>query len=142
MGYRNGHSKGIAFVEYEKEAEAAVALLKTDGTKLKGVELQVALSNPPKKEESSSSVGTGGGGGAPQEQVRSLGGTNQEPGPRGKGRSQLAFTPRVLSTSSTSKGQAAAKLQPMKFVKPAAVKEKEADKADGEGGNANGNGMA
>ena len=38
---RNGHSKGIAFVEYEKEAEAAVALLKTDGTKLKGVELQV-----------------------------------------------------------------------------------------------------
>merc|ERR1711973_114753 len=113
----NGHSKGIAFVEYEKEAEAAVALLKTDGTKLKGVELQVALSNPPKKEESSSSAGAGGG--APQEQVRSLGGTNQEPGPRGKGRSQLAFTPRVLSTSSTSKGQAAAKLQPMKFVKPA-----------------------
>ena len=36
-----GQSKGIAFVEYEKEAEAAVALLKTDGTKLKGVELQV-----------------------------------------------------------------------------------------------------
>ena len=57
-------------------------------------------------------------------------------------RSQLAFTPRVLSTSSTSKGQAAAKLQPMKFVKPAAVKEKEAGKADGEGANANGNGTA
>ena len=38
---RNGHSKGIAFIEYEKEAEAAVALLKTDGTKLKGVELRV-----------------------------------------------------------------------------------------------------
>merc|ERR1719225_1432247 len=121
--YWNGHSKGIAFVEYEKEAEAAVALLKTDGTKLKGVELQVALSNPPKKEESSSSAGVGaGGGGAPQEQVRSLGGTNQEPGPRGKGRSQLAFTPRVLSTSSTSKGQAAIKLQPMKFVKPGGAK--------------------
>ena len=48
----------------------------------------MALSNPPKKEESSSSAGGGGGGGggAPQEQVRSLGGTNQEPGPRGKGR--------------------------------------------------------
>ena len=55
-------------------------------------------------------------------------------------RSQLAFTPRVLSTSSTSKGQAAAKLQPMKFVKPATVKEKEASKADGEGANTNGNG--
>ena len=55
-------------------------------------------------------------------------------------RSQLAFTPRVLSTSSTSKGQAAAKLQPMMFVKPAAVKEKEAGKADVEGANTNGNG--
>merc|ERR1711971_902933 len=91
--YRNGHSKGIAFVEYEKEAEAAVALLKTDGTKLKGVELQVALSNPPKKEENPPAS-------APQQQVRSLGGTSQEPGPTGKGRSQLAFTPRVLATRS------------------------------------------
>merc|ERR1712181_217661 len=118
--YRNGHSKGIAFVEYEKEAEAAVALLKTDGTKLKGVELQVALSNPPKKEENPPAS-------APQEQVRGLGGTSQEPGPRGKGRSQLAFTPRVLATSSTAKGQAAAKLQPMKFVKPGGVKEKEGE---------------
>ena len=33
-------------------------------------------------------------------------------------------------------------MQPMKFVKPAAVKEKEAAKADGEGANANGNGTA
>ena len=40
-------------------------------------------------------------------------------------RSQLAFTPRVLATSSTAKGQAAVKLQPMKFVKPAGAKEKE-----------------
>lgn len=41
--------------------------------------VQVALSNPPKKEENPPA-------GAAQEQVRSLGGTNQEPGPRGKGR--------------------------------------------------------
>merc|ERR1712130_945253 len=131
--YRNGHSKGIAFVEFEKEAEAAVALLKTDGTKLKGVELQVALSNPPKKEENPPA--------APKEQVRSLGGTSQDPGPRGKGRSQLAFTPRVLATSSTAKGQAAVKLQPMKFVKPAGTeaKEKEVELAAGEKGtNTNG----
>ena len=120
--YRNGHSKGIAFVEFEKEAEAAVALVKTDGTKLKGVALQVALSNPPKKEESSQNPPFSAGvAGAPQ-QVRSLGGTSQEPGPRGKGRSQLAFTPRVLATSSTAKGQAAIKLQPMKFVKPGGAK--------------------
>merc|ERR1712203_649046 len=73
--------------------------------------------------------------GASKEQIRSLGGTSQDPGPRGKGRSQLAFTPRVLATSSTAEGQAAAKLQPMKFVKPGAgVKEKEGESA-GEGGN-------
>jgi len=29
--YRNGHSKGLAFVEYEDEVSAAKALLKTDG---------------------------------------------------------------------------------------------------------------
>merc|ERR1712203_87217 len=80
------------------------------------------MGNPPKKEENPPA-------GAAQEQVRSLGGTNQEPGPRGKGRPQLAFTPRVLATSSsTAKGQAAAKLQPMKFVKPGGVKDKEAVK--------------
>ena len=38
---RNGHSKGIAFVEYSKEGEAAAALVKTDGTNLKGGQLQV-----------------------------------------------------------------------------------------------------
>ena len=29
--YRNGHSKGLAFVEFEDEAAAAKALVKTDG---------------------------------------------------------------------------------------------------------------
>ena len=54
-------------------------------------------------------------------------------------RSQLAFTPRVLATSSTAKGQAAAKLQPMKFVKPGAgVKEKEGEIAGDKGKASNG----
>ena len=48
----------------------------------------------------------------------------------------MAFTPRVLATSSAAKGQAAAKLQPMKFVKPGAVKEKEGETAQGENGEA------
>ena len=56
-------------------------------------------------------------------------------------RSQLAFTPRVLATSSIAKGQAAAKLQPMKFVKPGGggVKEKE---GEGEKGKEASNGEA
>ena len=32
--YRNGHSKGIAFVEYSEEVAAAKALVKTDGMKV------------------------------------------------------------------------------------------------------------
>merc|ERR550519_3274200 len=77
--------------------------------KVKSSLIQVALSNPPKKAETSPAP--------PDPTVRSLGGTReQEFGPRGKGRSQLAFTPRVLATP--PRGQAAAKLAPMKFVKP------------------------
>ena len=33
--YRNGHSKGLAFVEYQDEVSAAKALLKTDGNFIK-----------------------------------------------------------------------------------------------------------
>jgi len=47
--YRNGHSKGIAFVDFEDEVGAASALIKTDNLKLGSKEIHVALSNPPKK---------------------------------------------------------------------------------------------
>jgi hypothetical protein len=40
---RNGHSKGIAFIDYQKEEDAAVALIKTDGTKLKDGVLEVCV---------------------------------------------------------------------------------------------------
>jgi len=129
--YRNGHSKGIAFVEYSKEGEAAAALVKTDGTNLKGGQLQVALSNPPSK--------AGDPPKAPEAPVRSLGGSQGDLADRarGKGRSMLAFTPRVLATP--AKGQAAAKLAPMKFVKPggAAKEAKEAKEGEKEGEESN-----
>merc|ERR1719206_1442945 len=97
--YRNGHSKGIAFVDYEDELGAATALIKADNMKLRSKEIRVALSNPPKRADRAS-----------QQEVQSLGGTvSKEFGPRGKGRSQVAFTPRSLTVTSN--------LQPMKFVK-------------------------
>lgn len=103
--YRNGHSKGIAFVDFEEEVGAATALIKTDNMKLKTKEIHVALSNPPKRDE----------GGPNQSDVRSLGGTESTDfGPRGKGRTQVAFTPRSISVSA----KAPTKLEPMKFVKP------------------------
>jgi len=101
--YRNGHSKGIAFVDYEDELGAATALIKADNMKLRSKEIRVALSNPPKRADRAS-----------QQEVQSLGGTvSKEFGPRGKGRSQVAFTPRSLTVTSKN----ASNLQPMKFVK-------------------------
>jgi len=105
---KNGQVKGIAFVDFEEETAAAAALVKTDNMLVRGSEIQVALSNPPKKE-------TGPAAGS-SEPVRSLGGTVGEFGPRGRGRSQLAFTPRSVSVPA----KPPAKLQPMVFVKPAA----------------------
>lgn len=103
--YRNGHSKGIAFVDFEDEVCAATALLKTDNMKIKTKEIHVALSNPPKRKEEAQS----------SKDVKSLGGTEAtEFGPRGKGRSQVSFTPRSISIPAKS----ASKLEPMKFVKP------------------------
>jgi len=114
--YRNGHSKGIAFIEYEEEVSAATALVKTDNMKVRGQEIEVALSNPPKRKEEAAA------------DIKSLGGTvSTDFGPRGKGKgSQLAFTPRSLVTQSSSDKM---KLQPMKFVKPGAstAKSSEAD---------------
>jgi len=106
--YRNGHSKGIAFVDYEEELGAATALIKTDNMKIKTKEIQVALSNPPKRKDEAQNPSD----------VRSLGGTEAtEFGPRGKGRSQVAFTPRSISVPA----KPPSKLEPMKFVKPGGV---------------------
>jgi len=119
--YRNGHSKGIAFVDYEDELGAATALIKTDNMRLKSKEIHVALSNPPKKSTETS-----------QSEIKSLGGTGSTDfGPRGKGRSQVNFTPRSL----TLPPKQSSNLQPMKFVKPA-----EANSSTPEG-HAEGNGV-
>merc|ERR1712130_622704 len=76
-----------------------------DNMILKNKAIKVALSNPPKrKTDQEPSISD----------VKSLGGTeSKEFGPRGKGRSQLAFTPRSISVPA----KPAAKLEPMKFVK-------------------------
>jgi len=105
--YRNGHSKGIAFIEFEDEVSAATALVKADNMAIKGKEIEVALSNPPKRKEPLPS------------DMKSLGGTTQtEFGPRGKARSQVAFTPRsVANTPNTARASEKMKLEPMKFVK-------------------------
>ena len=120
--YRNGHTKGIAFVDYEDEVSAATALVKADNMTIKTKNIKVALSNPPKRKNES------GSGSAAE--IKSLGGTeSKEFGPRGKGRSQLAFTPRSISVPS----KPPTKFEPMKFVKPK-------DSTNGSSGNGDTNG--
>ncbi|XP_023326445.1 squamous cell carcinoma antigen recognized by T-cells 3 isoform X2 [Eurytemora carolleeae] len=122
--YRNGHSKGLAFVEYKDEVNAAKALVKTDGMKVKDKEIQVALSNPPKRKEEGEPVQS-------QANVRSLGGTTQKDGfgPRGKGRSQVDFVPRSISVPAKPDP----KLLAMKFVRPAGSKDQENGNGTGTG---------
>ncbi len=61
--YRNGHSKGIAFVEFEEEKSANAAVTMTDGTVLGGKEISVAISNPPPRKTATptSAVSLGSG---------------------------------------------------------------------------------
>lgn len=47
--YRNGRSKGMAYVEFEEEQAASKALLQTDGILIGENQISVAISNPPKR---------------------------------------------------------------------------------------------
>ncbi|XP_071037200.1 squamous cell carcinoma antigen recognized by T-cells 3 [Parasteatoda tepidariorum] len=88
--YRNGHSKGLAYVEFQDEAAAANAVVKTDGIQILDNVISVAISNPPPRKQqrdfpvASISESLGGGGG-------------QTKGPRGRGRTQLALVPRAVA---------------------------------------------
>ncbi|XKL64324.1 hypothetical protein PGB90_004410 [Kerria lacca] len=97
--YRNGHSKGLAYIEFENEKAAEIALLKTDGSIIEDKTISVAISNPPErknetsllsnKDSSIAVVALGGGTGKDKNEL----------GLRGRGRTQLSFLPRVLSTT-------------------------------------------
>lgn len=47
--YRNGHSKGNAYVEFKTDRDASRALMETDGMEIDKKKISVELSNPPKK---------------------------------------------------------------------------------------------
>ncbi|XP_047369403.1 squamous cell carcinoma antigen recognized by T-cells 3-like [Vespa velutina] len=49
--YRNGHSKGLAYIEYLDESDAAKALIATDGMKIGDKEINVAISQPPERKK-------------------------------------------------------------------------------------------
>ena len=125
---RNGEAKGIAFVDFEDEVSAATAVVRADNMTIKSRAIKVALSNPPKRKTEPETSTFSSSSASSSSDVRSLGGTGaKDLGPRGKGRSQLAFTPRSVSVPA----KPPAKLEPMKFVKAK-------DHSNGSNGSSNG----
>jgi len=99
--YRNGHSKGLAYVDFAHEKPASEALLKMDGTVLSGKTISVALSDPPKAR-------TGGSEG--RVATAPPGGTGRGAASRGRGRGrlQVGFMPRALQKKDAANGSGAA----------------------------------
>uniref|UniRef100_A0A8C1D4L4 Spliceosome associated factor 3, U4/U6 recycling protein n=1 Tax=Cyprinus carpio carpio TaxID=630221 RepID=A0A8C1D4L4_CYPCA len=94
---RSGKPKGLAYVEYENEAQASQAVLKMDGTMLENFTISVAISNPPSRKMEDKA--------APS---RILGAAmlRQPQGARGKGRTQISLLPRSLYRQSAPDAKA------------------------------------
>ncbi|NXP77476.1 SART3 protein, partial [Ramphastos sulfuratus] len=88
---RAGKPKGLAYVEYENEAQASQAVLKMDGLTVKEHVIKVAISNPPLRRLPDKPEA----GKAPQFAV-----PRPVYGARGKGRTQLSMMPRALQRQS------------------------------------------
>ncbi|KGL82069.1 Squamous cell carcinoma antigen recognized by T-cells 3, partial [Tinamus guttatus] len=79
--------KGLAYVEYENEAQASQAVLKLDGLSIKEHVIKVAISNPPlRRQPDKADAGRAAPFAAPRQLY----------GARGKGRTQLSMMPRAL----------------------------------------------
>ncbi|XP_068268703.1 squamous cell carcinoma antigen recognized by T-cells 3 isoform X1 [Nyctibius grandis] len=88
---RAGKPKGLAYVEYENEAQASQAVLKMDGLTVKEHVIKVAISNPPlRKLPDKPEAGRASQFAVPR----------QVYGARGKGRTQLSMMPRALQRQS------------------------------------------
>ncbi|NXB24649.1 SART3 protein, partial [Rhagologus leucostigma] len=88
---RAGKPKGLAYVEYENEAQASQAVLKMDGLTVKDHVIKVMISNPPlRKLPDRPEPGRASLSLAPR----------QIYGARGKGRTQLSMMPRALQRQS------------------------------------------
>nr|XP_016854088.1 PREDICTED: squamous cell carcinoma antigen recognized by T-cells 3 isoform X1 [Anolis carolinensis] len=90
---RAGRSKGMAYVEFENEAQASQAVLKMDGLAVNDYVIKVAISNPPARKQ-------------PEAAERAPQPPRQSYGARGKGRTQLAMVPRALQRQSNPPAKA------------------------------------
>ncbi|XP_018416410.1 PREDICTED: squamous cell carcinoma antigen recognized by T-cells 3 isoform X2 [Nanorana parkeri] len=84
---RSGKPKGLAYVEYENEAQASQAVIKLDGTRIKEHTISVAISNPPMRKQTEA---------LETAQFNRPMMPQQTYGARGRGRTQVALLPRSL----------------------------------------------
>ncbi|XP_061866396.1 squamous cell carcinoma antigen recognized by T-cells 3 isoform X2 [Colius striatus] len=94
---RAGKPKGLAYVEYENEAEASQAVLKMDGLTVREHVIKVAISNPPLRKLPDRPEAA---------RAAQLAVPRQLHGARGKGRTQLSLMPRALQRQSNPLGKA------------------------------------
>jgi len=80
---RAGKPKGFGYIEYEQESGASAAIVALDGSLLGDRQISVALSNPPSRKPRQPGV---------DQQQR----TKEQPGSRGRARTQLQLLPRSL----------------------------------------------
>ncbi|GAB6028737.1 Squamous cell carcinoma antigen recognized by T-cells 3 [Chamberlinius hualienensis] len=95
--YRNGHSKGIAYVEYNNESDASGALLKVDGLVINEHTISVDISNPPGRKDRETS--------GQKSDVLSLGGGDRSSGPRSHARTKLSFIPRAVNRTQSNSNE-------------------------------------
>ncbi|RUS77540.1 hypothetical protein EGW08_014694 [Elysia chlorotica] len=89
--YRNGSPKGIAFVEYENEASASQAVMKTNGLQIREHIISVDISNPPERKTPLSTRLDG-----PSARLPNLGSGKRDTDTRGKARTQVSLVPRAV----------------------------------------------
>ncbi|XP_027545574.1 squamous cell carcinoma antigen recognized by T-cells 3 [Neopelma chrysocephalum] len=91
---RAGKPKGLAYVEYENEAQASQAVLKMDGLTVKDHVIKVMISNPPLRKLPEAG------------RASTFPAPRQVYGARGKGRTQLSMMPRALQRQSNPMAKA------------------------------------
>lgn len=89
--YRNGHSKGLAYVEFADQSSASKALLATDGMTIADKIISVAISQPPeRKKPDFSDIPSSHG------QVKSLGSTTTARTSSAHPKTMLSMVPRSV----------------------------------------------
>ncbi|XP_043267085.1 squamous cell carcinoma antigen recognized by T-cells 3-like isoform X2 [Venturia canescens] len=91
--YRNGHSKGLAYVEFMDETSTAKALLATDGITVGDKIISVAISQPPERRKTVVDE-------VPQ--IKSLGGTSVSRTAFGGPKTLLSMIPRNVKAAGNS----------------------------------------